>query len=213
LLGEDAVAAEQATSHAGSQNLPSNPGVPRQRHWKTVVMPIPDCPRSGLLGTREPISRHPRRQPGLAGLLMVALMSLVVPCALAWAAVPAGVWLIDGKAAVQIYDCSGLLCGRILWLQTPRDPQGQLNRDRNNPNPALRQRRLCGLTVLWGLRPAGSDRWEGGWFYNPEDGETYNVSAELRSDLIVARIYSGIRLFGETKTLRRVPHGTSEGWC
>lgn len=75
-------------------------------------------------------------------------MSLVVPCTLARAAVPGGVWLIDGKVAVQIFDCSGLLCGRIVWLQTPRDPQGQLNRDRNNPDPALRQRRLCGLTIL-----------------------------------------------------------------
>jgi hypothetical protein len=39
----------------------------------------------------------------------------------ALAAIPQGVWLIDGKAAVQIFDCGGLLCGRILWLQTPRD--------------------------------------------------------------------------------------------
>jgi hypothetical protein len=28
--------------------------------------------------------------------------------------------------------------------------------------------------------------------------------------VIVARIYSGVRIFGETKTLLRVPHGTSE---
>ena len=95
-----------------------------------------------------------------------------------------------------------------------RSPGAEPNRDKNNPDPALRQRRLCGLTVLWGLRPTGPDRWGGGWFYNPDDGKTYNVSAELRSaDLIVARIYSGVRLFGETKTLLRVPHGTSEGWC
>ena len=177
-------------------------------------MLMSDRPRSRLDGTRQPIWRHLLRQPGSAGLLMAALVSLVVPCTLAWAAVPGGVWLIDGKAAVQIYDCSGLLCGRILWQQTSRNPQGQLNRDENNPDPALRQRRLCGLTVLWGLRSAGPDRWEGGWFYNPEDGATYNVSAELRSaNLIVARIYSGIPLFGQTKTLLRVPHGTSEGWC
>ena len=149
-----------------------------------------------------------------AALLLAALMVLAVPRTSASAAVPAGVWLIDGKAAVQIFDCTGQLCGRILWLLTPRDPQGRLNRDRNNPDPALRQRPLCGLTVLWGLRPTGPDRWEGGWFYNPDDGKTYRVSAELRSaDLIVARIYVGIPLFGETKTLVRVAHGTSEGWC
>lgn len=149
-----------------------------------------------------------------AALLLTASMVLVVPRATASAAVPEGVWLIDGKAAVQIFNCGGLLCGRILWLQTPRDPQGQLNRDRHNPDPALRQRRLCGLTILWGLRSAGPNRWEGGWFYNPEDGKTYNVTAELTSaDLIVARIYSGARIFGQTKSLLRIPHGTSDGWC
>lgn len=181
---------------------------------ETFVMPNSDRPLSGLDGTRDPFWRRSPCRPGRAVLLIAALMSLVVPRAPAWAAVPGGVWLIDGKAAVQIFDCNGLLCGRILWLQTPRDPQGQLNRDKNNPDPALRQRRLCGLTVLWGLRSTGPDRWGGGWFYNPDDGKTYNVSAELRSaDLIVARIYSRVRLFGETKTLLRVPHGTSEGWC
>ena len=123
-------------------------------------MPISDRPPSGLDGTRDPIWRRSLRRPGRAALLMAALMSLVVPRTLAWAAVPGGVWLIDGKAAVQIFDCDGLLCGRILWLQTPRDPQGQLNRDKNNPDPALRQRWLCGLTVLWGValhrdRPLG----------------------------------------------------------
>jgi hypothetical protein len=123
-------------------------------------MPLSDRPPSGLDKTRDPIRRHSLRRPGRAALLIAALMSLVVPCTLAWAAVPSGVWLIDGKAAVQIFDCSGLLCGRILWLQTPRDPQGQLNRDKNNPDPALLQRRLCGLTVFWGValhrsRPLG----------------------------------------------------------
>ncbi|WP_207792058.1 DUF2147 domain-containing protein [Siccirubricoccus phaeus] len=141
-------------------------------------------------------------------------MALAILRTSALAAVPEGVWLIDGKAAVQIFDCDGLLCGRILWLQTPRDPQGQLNRDRHNPDPALRQRRLCGMTILWGLRSSGPSRWDGGWFYNPEDGRTYNVTAELRSaDLIVARIYSGVRILGQTKSLVRVRHGTSDGWC
>ena len=97
---------------------------------------------------------------------------------------------------------------------TPRDPQGQLDLDKKNPDPALRQRPLCGLTIFWSLRSTGPDRWTNGWFYNPKDGKTYNISAELRSaTMIVARIYLGIALFGESKILHRVPHGTSDGWC
>ena len=65
-----------------------------------------------------------------------------------------------------------------------------------------------------GLEPAGLGHWNSGSLYNPEDGQTYRVSAELRSaDVFVARIYMGVPLFGETKTLLRVPRLRSEGWC
>jgi len=37
---------------------------------------------------------------------------------------------------------------------------------------------------------------------------------KLRSaDVFLARIYLGVLLFGETKTLLRVPRLRSEGWC
>ena len=132
----------------------------------------------------------------------------------ALSAIPQGVWLIDGKAAVQIYDCAGLMCGRVIWLKVPRNPLGQLDRDKHNPDPILRQRQLCGLTMLGNLRPAGPGRWSDGWFYNPEDGKTYGLSARLASDnVITARIYVGAPVLGQTRTLVRVPHGVSTGWC
>lgn len=106
------------------------------------------------------------------------------------------------------------MCGRIVWLAVPRDAQGVLDRDKNNPNPALRERPLCGLTILWNLHPAGADRWRSGWFYNPDDGQTYRVSARLTSDNVFrARIYVGLPIFGENRSFVRVPHGASEGWC
>src|SRR5271163_4457449 len=103
---------------------------------------------------------------GLVALVMVfALLQGV-----AWAAPPEGVWLIDEKVAIEIFDCSGLVCGRILWLKVPRNSLGELDRDKNNPDPSLRQAWLCGLTIFWGLRSGDQDRWTGGWFYNPDDG-------------------------------------------
>jgi len=158
--------------------------------------------------------RSPLYPLGRVALLVATLVCLAAPRTAAGAAVPQGVWLIDGKVAVQIFDCEGLLCGRILWLRIPRDPQGQFVIDKKNPDPALRKRRLCGLTILWGLRSTGPDRWGDGWFYNPDDGSTYSISARLEPpDVIMARIYVGFPLFGETKTLLRVAHGTSNGWC
>jgi uncharacterized protein (DUF2147 family) len=89
-----------------------------------------------------------------------------------------------------------------------------LAHDNKNPDPAFRQRLLCGLTILQGLQPAGLEHWDGGWLYNPDDGRTYRVSAELRSaDVFKARIYLGVPIFGETKTLQRVTRLGLEGWC
>ena len=155
------------------------------------------------------------RRAACAALLVIALSSFAVPGAAVSAIVPEGAWFIDGTgAAVQIFDCSGQLCGRIIWLEKARDTAGRLARDDKNPDPIFRQRPLCGLTVNQGLEPAGLDHWNSGSLYNPEDGQTYRVSAELRSaDVFVARIYLGVPLFGETKTLLRVPRLRSEGWC
>ena len=147
-------------------------------------------------------------------LLLAATIGGIVDAHMASARVPQGVWLIAGEAAVQIFDCNGMLCGRILWLQAPRDPQGQLKRDKSNPDPGLRQRELCGLAVIRDLRPTDPSHWDEGRFYNPDSGKTYNVKMELTSsDALVARFYQGISFVGETKTLSRVLHGTSEGWC
>lgn len=149
-----------------------------------------------------------------AGLLAAGLVLFALLRTAAWGDTPQGQWLMDGRVVVQIFDCGAKMCGRILWLKVPQNAQGQLDRDKKNPNPALRNRRLCGLTILWNLQPDGSDRWKDGWFYNPDDGKTYRVMAQLKSnDKIVARIYVGLPLFGKTKVLTRVPHGTSAGWC
>ena len=155
------------------------------------------------------------RRAGRAAWLVIALSSLAVPGPAASAMDPDGTWFIDGTGgAVQIFDCSGLLCGRIIWLEKARDTAGRLARDDKNPDPIFRQRPLCGLTVIQGLEPAGLGHWYSGSLYNPEDGQTYRVSAELRSaDVAVARIYLGVPLFGETRTLLRVPRLRSEGWC
>ena len=147
-------------------------------------------------------------------LLLASTMAGIAHAHTASAEAPEGVWLINGEAAVQIFECNSLLCGRICWLQAPRDAQGQLKRDTRNPDPALRQRELCGLTVIRDLRSSGSNHWNDGWFYYPDSGKIYNIKMELTSsDALVARFYQGTSFIGETKTLRRVVQGTSEGWC
>ena len=53
-------------------------------------------------------------------LLLASTIGGIANAHTASAEVPEGVWLVDGEAAVQIFACNSLLCGRIRWLQAPR---------------------------------------------------------------------------------------------
>ena len=98
------------------------------------------------------------RRAARAASLVAALWVLGVPGTAVSADVPDSAWFIDGTgAAIQIFDCSCLLCGRIIWLHKAHDAAGQLAHDNKNPDPAFRQRLLCGLTILQGLQPADLD--------------------------------------------------------
>lgn len=147
--------------------------------------------------------------------MALLLQCLTVPLHPAMAAtIPPGVSLMGEQVAIQVFDCNGALCGRVVFLKVPLDLEGHLKRDALNPNPALRQRQVCGPTSAWNLRSVDSTHWGSGWFYNHEDGKTYRISMELKSaDVIVARIYLGVPIFGENRTLVRVLQATSEGWC
>jgi uncharacterized protein (DUF2147 family) len=129
------------------------------------------------------------------------------------AASPEGAWNIDGLATVQIFRCADAFCGRVLGL-TPGSDASRPYLDRHNQDQTRRQRPLCGLIIMGGLRPDGADQWTGGWFYNPDDGRTYKLSAELTSpDKLVALIYLGMKFFGRSKVARRLPAGTVVGSC
>jgi uncharacterized protein (DUF2147 family) len=147
-------------------------------------------------------------------IVCVILLLMTARARPAASAVPEGTWLFANRVAVQIFECSTLLCGRIVWLLRPDTPSGQPDLDNLNPDPGLRQRHLCGLTIIWGMQPVGSDHWSNGWLYDPKDGVTYNVSAELTApDTISARVYRGVPLFGRTEILIRDPALSFNGRC
>jgi uncharacterized protein (DUF2147 family) len=142
------------------------------------------------------------------------LLLIVLHSPPAASAVPEGTWLLDDRVAVEVFECSGLLCGRIVWLVRPRNPAGQPDLDHLNPDPSLRQRHLCGLTIIWGLQPDSPGRWSSGWLYDPQDGVTYDITAELTApNTISARVYRGVPLFGRTEILVRDPELTFDGRC
>ena len=105
---------------------------------------------------------------------MAALLTLA-GSQLALAADPNGTWLTQaGTSRIRIADCGGALCGTIVWLKEPNDPEtGKPKTDKNNADAGKRSRPLIGTQIVLGMKPAGADKWSG-QVYNAEDGKTYS---------------------------------------
>jgi uncharacterized protein (DUF2147 family) len=88
---------------------------------------------------------------------------------------PIGTWLTEnGRSRVRIADCGGALCGTVVWLKEPNDPEtSKPKTDKNNADAGKRSRPLIGVQVMLGMRPNGPNKWSG-QVYNAEDGKTYS---------------------------------------
>jgi len=86
-----------------------------------------------------------------------------------------GDWITQsGSAKVHIAPCGQELCGAVVWMKQPNDPEtGLPQRDGHNPDPALRNRTALGLQIINGMKPAGDGHWAGGSIYDPQTGKTY----------------------------------------
>jgi uncharacterized protein (DUF2147 family) len=127
---------------------------------------------------------------------------------------PLGLWNAEGGAAVvEVGQCAGALCGRVVWLRSPLDEEGCELRDKNNPDPALRERPVVGLEILHGLLPSSQDPliWAGGTIYDPVSGNTYRCQLKLESsDRLYLRGYIAIPLVGRTTIWTRVRSGNNK---
>jgi len=64
---------------------------------------------------------------------------------------PKGVWLAQDGARVRVGPCGGALCATIATPKSAADPEtGRPWTDKNNPDPALRNRPL--VTACWRRR-------------------------------------------------------------
>lgn len=123
--------------------------------------------------------------------------------------VPAGLWLIQsGKIAVEIYDCKGRLCGKLVWARADQWPDGKPKIDTNNPDPKLRDRDLCGLDIVWDMKPARPGKWVNGHIYDPKKGQGFAADLEQTGpDEIRVRGYKLITWIGKTLVWHPAPAG------
>ena len=82
-----------------------------------------------------------------------------------------GVWLAHARQAhIEMTRCGDAVCGRILSASPAKTNPDLL--DVHNKNPALRTRKMIGVTFLEGFT-GGPTKWTGGRLYNPDDGNFY----------------------------------------
>ena len=109
---------------------------------------------------------------GLWGASAVVLSVFV--CAGTALADPKGLWLAQDGARVRVGPCGGALCATIATPKSRVDPETGLPwTDKNNPDPAQRNRPLVGVAVLYSLVPDGPGKWTG-HLYNVDNGNTYS---------------------------------------
>jgi uncharacterized protein (DUF2147 family) len=91
------------------------------------------------------------------------------------AADPMGTWTTEnGRSRIKIENCGGALCGNIVWLKEPNDPEtGKPKLDKNNAESGKRGRPLIGVPIVISMKPNGPNKWSG-QVYNAEDGKTYS---------------------------------------
>lgn len=111
-----------------------------------------------------------------------------------------GRWLSEsGKAKVEIFKTGDKYYGKIVWLKTPLNEQGQPKVDKNNPDPAKRNHKLMGLLLLKSFVYDGKGVWKSGTIYDPEKGKEYNCIMTLKSNgTLSIRGYVGISLLGRS---------------
>jgi len=100
----------------------------------------------------------------LAGLVLATSM----PAAAQSADDAFGVWLHpENGSHIRVAKCSGgKLCATVI---KPSEPG---KTDVNNPDPALQDRKIKGLTLMSGAEKSGETTWSG-QLYNPNDGQVY----------------------------------------
>jgi uncharacterized protein (DUF2147 family) len=116
-----------------------------------------------------------------------------------------GTWLTaEGKARVEIFKASDCYAGKLIWVRDSLK-NGTPALDDKNPDPALRNRPVLNLEILYSFEFDGDDTWAGGRVYDPESGEEYRGKLRLEDgNTMKLRGYVLVPLLGRTETWTRV---------
>ena len=128
----------------------------------------------------------------MRNLVKVGLASAAVAAAVAMGGSvvaqesPLGVWIDHtGRGAVEITDCGGNLCGKVVWVADQANAKG------------------CGLQILGDVKPMGDGTFDEGWIYDPDKDAKYDVELVPQGNKMKVVGYAGVKLFSQTFTWTR----------
>jgi len=102
----------------------------------------------------------------LLGAAALALAVMNTSEAAAQGESPLGVWINDtGAGAVEIVECDGGLCGRVVWVKEK-----------------AKVKKVCGLQVIGDAAPIGGGVYDKGWIYDPKNDMKFDVELTPQGD-------------------------------
>ncbi|HZX59973.1 MAG TPA: DUF2147 domain-containing protein [Mucilaginibacter sp.] len=118
-----------------------------------------------------------------------------------------GKWMSAEKnLIVLVYKSGDEFKGKIIWFRD--DPSLPMDewKDKNNPDPALRSRKILGMEILRDIKYDADDHsWGDGMIYDAKHGREWNASAYINKDgLLKVKGYWHFKFIGRTMTFHRV---------
>jgi uncharacterized protein (DUF2147 family) len=107
----------------------------------------------------------------------------------------------EKSSKIRIFKATdGRYYGKIVWLKTPNDPNGQARTDNKNPDDEKKTKPLMDLMILSGFSLTNDNNvLEGGKVYDPNNGKTYCGKLTVKGNTIDLRGFiCGMSLLGRT---------------
>jgi uncharacterized protein (DUF2147 family) len=136
-----------------------------------------------------------KKGPGMYGIVRIAGLFVVGFSSLGTAlgaSSPYGVWIDQtGRGAVEITDCGGKLCGKLVWFKDSKN-------DKDG----------CNFQIIGNVRPVGGNKWDNGWIVDPDKdpNKKYDVEITPQGDQKLKVMgYAGMKFLSETMIWTRAP--------
>lgn len=145
-------------------------------------------------------------------ILFLTILTIGINLGVLAQAIPAdqiiGTWESIGsdvQLKFEIFKSGGTYSGKLLWASNMYEKNGKTpKKDFNNPDKNLQNRSRKGIVNIPHLKYENGT-YTGGQLYNPDDGDTYSLKAQLKSvDKLEFRGYIGVSLLGKTMKFKRV---------